>query len=146
MSLPFFGYRFSLFPIRYDSQDFQTGFQKTALEVSLKKAFETSKNTATAELAANIFSGGVSSGLLSAWATTQFSQIPIPIGFSVVATNNVVNPGVPQIILFSNKSTGEDFLNNLIEFFKAHLLSVSGLAIGTAVNGTPLTLPWTGIQ
>lgn len=125
------------------------GFKEPALQSALNNAFSTSRNAPSVEASAAIFSGTVSAGLISAWTGVTFSNVPIPVGFGVVATNLVLTPGTPQPISFSlQDNDDEKFIDDLITFFSNHLQTVSGQAVGTtpSVPPAPIILPWIGIQ
>lgn len=125
------------------------GFNPQPLQVALLNAFFKSKQVSSVNIASAIFSSSVSAGLLSAWAGVTFSNVPIPLGFGVVATNLVLVSGVPQVISFSlQDNDDEKFIDDLIVFFKNHLQTISGQAIGTTPTAppAPIILPWIGIQ
>ena len=117
-------------------------YQKKLLEKTIETAFKLAKKTNNNNMFSNFFSNGI----IMYWTGAQLNLIKFPLGTTGIISNNVINPGTPQVLLVKSTNSVNEFIDNLINFFKLHLLTVGGITIAI-VPGTPpvpTPFPWQG--
>jgi hypothetical protein len=83
-------------------------------------------------------------GVILVWLGAKMGITSLPPGFGTVTTNTVVNPGA--ITIMKSKLGGPEVASEVVNALKLHANTVSGITVGTTPNGSPISLPWTGIS
>lgn len=97
-----------------------------------------------------ILNTSLTTGLIGFWAGGTLSLGPPPPGSVAIVSNAVLNPGSPQINIPNNNRSASIMANALVNAFRQHLITVSGLTIAMVPQPTgppiPVSFPWSGIK
>jgi len=126
-----------------------TTYNKPGLELNIRQAFENGQRLQTTGPEQTIFGNFFSLGVIQFWTGAQLAfLIPPPPSISVVS-NNVTVPGTAiPILKLGNTENKTEFIDNMIDFFKQHLQTISGITIGLVPQPSgppiPTPFPWVG--
>lgn len=126
-------------------------YNKPGLQKNIAQAFRTGMNASDQTTTSQIFGNFFSLGLIQFWTGSQLGIIIPPPGTVGVVTNITTVPGiiipVLQIVNTENKT---EFIDAMIDFFKQHLQTISGIttALVPTPPGVPVPtpFPWVGYQ
>ena len=127
------------------------GFNKDVLEAALFNAFNLGFAYRLKKGFPAIFSNIVSGGLIGFWASGTLGFTIPPPGSIQVVSNVVTFPGNLQRINFSlNRTDRREFAKNLVQMFRLHLMSLTGITTSLVPQPTgapiPIPFPWSGYR
>jgi len=125
-----------------------TTYNKPGLQISIQNAFDIGQTTPSTSVIPTLFGGWFSTGLIQFWTGAQLGMLIPPPGSVSIISNVVLSPGVPVPVMnIKNTENKNEFVDSMIDLFKLHLQSVSGLTtafLPTVPAPTPTPFPWTG--
>lgn len=119
---------------------------KGLLEASLKTAFNLAKLTDDQDTATDLMRISINSGIIMYWTAAQLSLLVPPPGAANVITNMVVSPGIPPDVKIVNTNRIEEFVSELSIKLRIHLMTIQGITTGISPAGTPIILPFVGLN
>lgn len=127
------------------------GFNKDVLEAALFNAFNLGFVYRPKQGFSTIFSNIVSTGLIGFWSGGTLGFAIPPPGSIQVVSNVVTFTGSPQIINFSlNRTDRREFAINLVQMFRKHLMTLTGITTSLVPQPTgppiPIPFPWSFIR
>lgn len=125
-------------------------YNKSALSLAIEQAFRQGFGAQSIEAIKFIYGNNLATGLIGFWSGAQLGFIIPPPPSITVISNPVLSPGTPGATLSWNTQTEnrEEFLDALVDYFKQHLQTLSGITTSLVPQPTgpplPFTYPWTG--
>lgn len=118
-------------------------YNKLALQTAFVTAFKKGMEAADPKKVSAIFGVGLSTGLIGFWTGAQLEYTFLPPGTTSIISNNVTFSGVfAPTIKMANSTNEDEFIDNMIDFFKNHLQTVSGVTMAVVPSTPPVPTPF----